>query len=140
MAVQHIFISIKESTLIINSTLFSIVAVDNHQLAQLGNACCRKVHFCIGKNSFPTFTLLSGMFPSHSSYRYITYFWWIPFYFNCRRYPIIFNYTILPNNIIILKRRITNFKLNLKKITSKRSKPWNYDRKVTLKLQKWPKT
>ena len=31
---------------------------------KLGNACCRKPHFCIGRNSFPTFTLLNGMFPS----------------------------------------------------------------------------
>jgi hypothetical protein len=31
---------------------------------KLRNACCRKAHFCIGRNSFPTFTLLSGMFPS----------------------------------------------------------------------------
>jgi hypothetical protein len=31
---------------------------------KLGNACCRKAHFCIGRNSFPTFILLSGMLPS----------------------------------------------------------------------------
>ena len=30
----------------------------------LGNACCRKAPFCIGRNSIPTFTLLIGMFPS----------------------------------------------------------------------------
>jgi len=35
MAVQHIFISINESALIRNHTLFSIVAVDNHQLVQI---------------------------------------------------------------------------------------------------------
>ena len=35
MAVQHIFISINESALVRNLTLFSIVAVDNHQLAQI---------------------------------------------------------------------------------------------------------
>ena len=68
MAVQYTSISINESEPIKNLTLFNIVAVDNHQLAQiirkLGNACCRKAHFCIGCNYFPTFTLLSGMFPS----------------------------------------------------------------------------
>ena len=31
---------------------------------KLGNACCRKSHFCTGRNSFPTFTLLNCMFPS----------------------------------------------------------------------------
>ena len=35
MAVQHILISINESALIYNLTLFSIIAVDNHQLAQI---------------------------------------------------------------------------------------------------------
>jgi hypothetical protein len=35
MAVKHIFISINESALIRNLTLFSIVAVDNHQVAQI---------------------------------------------------------------------------------------------------------
>ena len=35
MAVQHTFISIYESAPIRNLTLFSIVAVDNHQLAQI---------------------------------------------------------------------------------------------------------
>ena len=35
MAVQHIFISIKESAPIRNLSLFSIVAVANHQLAHI---------------------------------------------------------------------------------------------------------
>ena len=35
MAVLHTFISINESALIRNLTLFSIFAVDNHQLAQI---------------------------------------------------------------------------------------------------------
>jgi hypothetical protein len=35
MAVKHIFISINESALIRNLTLFSIFAVDKHQLAQI---------------------------------------------------------------------------------------------------------
>ena len=35
MAVQYTFISINKSALIRNLTLFSIVAVDNHQLAQI---------------------------------------------------------------------------------------------------------
>jgi hypothetical protein len=35
MAVQHIFISINESTLIRNLILFSIIAIDNFQLAQI---------------------------------------------------------------------------------------------------------
>jgi hypothetical protein len=35
MAVQHIFISINESALIRNLTLFSIISVDNYQLAQI---------------------------------------------------------------------------------------------------------
>ena len=35
MAVQHTFISINESTPISNRTLFIIIAVDNHQLAQI---------------------------------------------------------------------------------------------------------
>ena len=34
MVVQYIFISINESALIRNLTLFSIVSVDNHHLAQ----------------------------------------------------------------------------------------------------------
>jgi hypothetical protein len=35
MTAQHIFISINESALIRNLNLFSIVAVDNYQLAQI---------------------------------------------------------------------------------------------------------
>ena len=35
MAVQHTLISINESALIRNLAIFSIVAVDNHQLAQI---------------------------------------------------------------------------------------------------------
>ena len=35
MAVQHIFISINEIAPVRNLTLFIIVAVDNHQLAQI---------------------------------------------------------------------------------------------------------
>ena len=35
MAVQHTFISINERAPIRNLTLFSIAAVDNHQLAQI---------------------------------------------------------------------------------------------------------
>ena len=45
MGVQGIFISINKSAPIINLTLFSIVAVDNHQLAQIIKS--------IGRNSFP---------------------------------------------------------------------------------------
>jgi hypothetical protein len=35
MAVLYIFISINESALLRNPTLFSTVTVDNHQLAQM---------------------------------------------------------------------------------------------------------
>ena len=101
MNVQHIFISISESALIRNLTLFSIIAVDNPPTCagyrKLGNACCRKAHFCIGRNSFPTFTLLRGnvSFPPHliGTQRILG---GLRFDLNCRRYPIILNFTILP--------------------------------------------
>ena len=60
MAVQHIFISINESALVRNLTLFSIVAVDNYQLARI-------------IKSYGTSVV--GMIPSPSSYRHLTYSW-----------------------------------------------------------------
>jgi len=48
---------------------------------KLGNTCCRKAHFCTGRNSFPTFAMLNDIFPSPSSYRRTTYSWWLEFWF-----------------------------------------------------------
>ena len=55
MAVQHTFISINKSAPIRNLTLFSIVAVDNHQRAQiiesLGTPVVGKYIFVSGETS-----------------------------------------------------------------------------------------
>ena len=49
VAVQHTFISIKESALIRNRVLFSIVAVDNYQLAPIIESYGKPV---VGKHIF----------------------------------------------------------------------------------------
>ena len=76
MAVQHTFISIYESAPIINLTLFSIVAVDNHQLAQIIKSYGMPV---VGKHILYQEILLSYIYIllPFSSYRLTTYSWWL---------------------------------------------------------------
>ena len=80
---------------------------------KLGNACYRKAHFCIGRNSFPTFTLLNGMFPSPLIFQahnvFLVACLLISIVDAIRQYFISLFYH---NIIIILKRRIKTGKLS----------------------------
>ena len=100
MAVQHLFISIDKSAPIRNLTFFSIVAVNNHQLAQIienwGMPLVGKHIFVSGETPFLHYIVeMHAPFPPHltGTQRILG---GLRFDFNCRRYPIILHFTILP--------------------------------------------
>ena len=96
MAEKHTFISINESAHIRNCTLFDIVAVDNHQLAQIIESC-PKAHFLYRKKLLSYIYIVERYvsFPPHltSTQHILDAF---RFDFNCRRYLIMLHFTILP--------------------------------------------
>ena len=101
MAVQHIFISISKSALIRNLTLFSILAVDNHQLVQiiksLGTPVVGK-HFSVsGETPFLHFHIVEQHvpFPPHLTGTQCI-LGILHFDFNFRCNPIILHFIILP--------------------------------------------
>jgi len=97
-AVQHTFISINESAHIRNRTLFSIVAVDNHQLAQIVESCLLSESTFLYREKLLSYIYIvvrHVAFPPHliGTQRILDGF---RFDFNCRRYPIVLHFTILP--------------------------------------------
>ena len=99
MAVKHIFISINESAPIRNLTLFSIVAVDNHLriLSKVSERLLSESTFLYREKlmSYSYIVEWHVPFPPHltGTQRILDGF---RFDFNCRHYPIIHHFTILP--------------------------------------------